>query len=200
MLNRTTHGKLFLQGLTVLIACAYMVACGEAVPEMPSQSTSESPAASQAAPEETAVPSDTPQQTAPAATLKPEDAQKLEASVCEKMDLLLGWGEGTAGSSLAVVGAAHDIVQWCDDAQIRNICPSEVDCCIEKWLGTLDEESYQNAVENWSAVKEMAAGILRKDPSLKPMLEDSGCDYIESESAEQHWTFFAGRVDILIEK
>lgn len=198
MLKRTTHGKLFLQGLTLLLVCACMVACATVTPTTPT--ASETPAAEQTLPpQETALPSAVPQETFPAETMQPIDAEKLDVQVTEKMSLLLGWGEGSAGSSLAVVVAAHDMVQWCDEVQIQTVDAKDVDYCIGKWLSALDEESYQDAIANWVMVKETATAILQKDTTIADLLGDAGCDYIESESAREHWSYFVDRVDILMQ-
>lgn len=199
MRKRTMHGKLFLQGLTLLIACVCMVACSTVTPTTPT--ASETPSAEQTfPPKETALPSAEPSEIPPVATTQPIDVEKLDSQLAEKMNLLLGWGEGSAGSSLAVVVAAHDMVQWCDAVQVKIVSSEDVDYCIGKWFSALDAESYQDATANWAAVKETATAILQKDTTIADLLGDAGCDYIESESAAEHWEYFVGRVNACIQK
>lgn len=79
----------------------------------------------------------------------------------DALDGCLGWGEGTAGSSMKSTSAALDLLRWATDAQLNTHTAAEITDAFTAWYGALEDFQQENFAETWPIVCDKADTLLK---------------------------------------
>ena len=148
--------------LSILLVFALLLAgCGASASSL-NQPASSAPASSQAAPTATPAPTQ-----APSVTPVPS-SDGLE----ELLSGMLGFGPGTAGSSLSSMGRAADLLNW--SAAHAETDKEQLTTWVTAWYGSRTQEERENLSESWPMVRDAAQALLQDPAANAPILEDAG--------------------------
>lgn len=148
---------------TLTLAFALLLAgCGA------SASSLSEPASS--APASSAV-SSQPQK--PTATPTPTETPAPSSDGLEEiLSGMLGFGPGTAGSSLSGMARAADLLNW--SAAHTQVDEEQLTVWVTAWYGSCTQEERENLAESWPMVRDSAQALIQ-DPAVNaPILEDAG--------------------------
>lgn len=88
----------------------------------------------------------------------------------------LGWGPGTAGSSLKSVQAAVELLNWSEENSLARRDGSAVVSSFTDWYEALSDEEKENFSAVWPIVRAQADAILSGEGDMEPLLSDAGID------------------------
>ena len=109
----------------------------------------------------------------------------------------LGWGPGTAGTSLKSVAAAASMMNWADQNGASNRSSEALNDCLTKWYDSLEQVDQENFAEAWPLIEESAQRILDDPQAVRPEMEDAGVQDIPSCSADD-WSALAGALNAIV--
>lgn len=161
-----------------LLVCAALLACllagcstssgtngGEAASSSSSAASSES------------IPSSTTQANTGKLTPNLDESDNSIFSPASTQDAFapcLGWGPGTAGTSLKSVIAAASLLHWAEDNSLANSTPELIGDAILPWYEALDELQQQGFAEAWPLIRTDAERLLTDKDSMTGCIEDAG--------------------------
>ncbi len=95
----------------------------------------------------------------------------------EALEACLGWGPGTAGSSLQSMAAAVSMLDWASENSLADNDADKLTDTLEDWYGGLNTVQQENISESWPMVVEQAELLLAEGPDeLAELLDDAGID------------------------
>ena len=109
----------------------------------------------------------------------------------------LGWGPGTAGTSLKSVAAAAAMMDWAETNGAARRSASSLNDCLAGWFNGLETFDQENFAEAWPLLEDAAQRILDDPAGEAPMMEDAGVTETPTCSAED-WTAFAGAMNAIV--
>src|SRR5699024_8356297 len=71
----------------------------------------------------------------------------------------LGWGPGTAGTSLKQVAAAASMMDWADENSAASRSADSLNSCLSSWFAGLDAFDQENFAEAWPLIESSAQRI-----------------------------------------
>lgn len=86
----------------------------------------------------------------------------------------LGWGAGTAGTSLKTVIAAADMLEWAEDNNLSHQSRSAAESLLQKWYDGLSDTQRESFIESWPLIKSTASTLLTDKESISGRIEDAG--------------------------
>ena len=144
----------------------------------------------ESAPPVSSVPSE-PAPTPEVQTPAPTDAPAPEDDGFEDiLDGMLGFGPGTAGSSLSSAGQAAALLNWCaahPDADTEALSGR-----VTAWLDGLADFEKENIAESWPMVLGSARYILEDPEAAAPLLEDAGAELDPAQPDSESFEAVAG--------
>lgn len=88
----------------------------------------------------------------------------------------LGWGPGSAGSSLKSVRAAADLLAWAEENQLSRQGPDLVAGVFGRWYEGLEPLQQENLAEVWPLVQADATALLTAKSDMTGRIQDAGLD------------------------
>lgn len=169
------HKRFFSVLLSALLAVTLLAGCGGSA-----SSSSEKPASGPASASASASSEALPDSMSAAATpdRKPgsfeENSPFALSGVEAAFAPCLGWGPGTAGTSLKSVIAAASLLHWAEDNSLANSTPELIGDAILPWYEALDELQQQGFAEAWPLIRTDAERLLTDKDSMTGCIEDAG--------------------------
>lgn len=166
----------------------------------PSASSSSSSSSSQAlseAPTSQAVPSGE-DDTAPAPVV--DGSENGFNGISDPADAFagsLGWGPGTAGTSLKSVAAAASMMEWADANAAANRSSDALNDSLSQWFDSLEQVDQENFAEAWPLIEESAQRILDDPKAVQGELSDAGVQETPS-CSEEDWSAVAGVLNAIV--
>lgn len=149
----------------LLVACAVSSSTSLVEPLLPS---SEIPASSAVI-----------ESTLPSSEAMPSGEEVVLAPLTdpsEALETCLGWGPGTAGSSLKSVSAAAALMEWAEENSLAQREADEVTGCLQDWFDQLEPIEQDNLSESWPLVCEAAQQMWENPLEMTNTMEDAGVD------------------------
>ncbi len=109
----------------------------------------------------------------------------------------LGWGPGTAGTSLKSAAAAASMMDWAQENGAANRSSDALSDTLSQWFDSLDTFDQENFAEAWPLIQETAQEILDDPDTVLPRLEDAGIQEAPTCSAED-WSALAGALNAIV--
>lgn len=109
----------------------------------------------------------------------------------------LGWGPGTAGTSLKQAAAAAAMMDWAEENGAADRSAGSLNDCLSGWFNSLDTFDQENFAEAWPLIEASAQRILEDPEAEAPVLEDAGVEEIPTCSKED-WDAFAGAMKAVV--
>ena len=109
----------------------------------------------------------------------------------------LGWGPGTAGTSLKQVAAAASMMDWADENSAASRSADSLNSCLSSWFAGLDAFDQENFAEAWPLIESSAQRILDDPDAQAAWLEDAGVDEVPA-CSEEDWAAFAGAMNAVV--
>lgn len=163
--------------LLALALCGALVLAGCKKEEAPASSASEPsvPASSSVAAVEPTLPDDS---EIPAPSVDGDENSMLGdlTSPSGALGSCLGWGPGTAGSSLKSVQAAVELLNWSEENSLARRDSNAVAASFTGWYEALGAEDKENFSAVWPIVRAQADAILSGEGDMEPLLADAGID------------------------
>lgn len=94
----------------------------------------------------------------------------------EALDHCLGWGPGTAGSSLHSVVAAAALLDWATDNELTSRSAGLTAEAFASWYDQLDDLDRDTFSETWPLVCDDADALLEAPESMAERMESAGVD------------------------
>lgn len=92
----------------------------------------------------------------------------------EALDACLGWGPGSAGSSLHSVAAAASLLDWATENRLAARTGDPAADAFDAWHTALDELDKDTFAETWPLVCEQADALLEDPDGMAELLETAG--------------------------
>ena len=172
---------------TLTLALALLLAgCGASASSLsePASSASASSAASSQPQEPTATP--TP----------PETPAPSSDGLEEILSGMLGFGPGTAGSSLSGMARAADLLNW--SAAHTQVDEEQLTVWVTAWYGSCTQEERENLAESWPMVRDSAQALIQDPTANAPILEDAGASLDPAQPDSQAFDPLAKVLDTVI--
>ena len=109
----------------------------------------------------------------------------------------LGWGPGTAGTSLKSVAAAAAMMDWAEQNRAGSRSAASLNDCLTEWYTGLESFDQENFAEAWPLIEDAAQRILDDPAGEAPFLEDAGVEETPTCSAED-WKALAGAMNVVV--
>ena len=164
----------------------------------PSTSAPSSQALSQA-PASEAVPSGE-DDTTPAPNGQVDGSENSFNGITDPVDAFagcLGWGPGTAGTSLKSAASAAAMMDWAQENGAAGRSSDALNDTLSQWFDSLDTFDQENFAEAWPLIQETAQEILDDPDAVLPRLEDAGVQEAPSCSADD-WSALAGALNAIV--
>lgn len=112
----------------------------------------------------------------------------------------LGWGPGTAGTSLKAAVAAVDMLDWAEDNKLAaNSGAGAAESLLKKWYNKLSDTEKDSLSEAWPLIKLDAEAILDDKDSVADLLDSAGIDADElPDYTQKNWDALSDILDDLI--
>lgn len=85
----------------------------------------------------------------------------------------VGWGPGTAGTSLKAVIAAADMMSWAEENELAKYSGA-AETVLADWYGDLTDAQQANFAEAWPLIKADAASLLTNKSGMLGLISDAG--------------------------
>ena len=86
----------------------------------------------------------------------------------------LGWGPGTAGTSLKSVRAAASLLSWAESCKMSRQSPETIKEVFTKWYKSIDDTQQESLADAWPLIKADAQQLLKNKSSMEDLIEDAG--------------------------
>lgn len=178
-----------------LLLCAALTACLLAGCEDAAGGGASDSAASETIPES--------QTEASAEGLLPGELEENTFSAftdpAEAFETSLGWGPGTAGTSLKSVIAAADMLHWAEENELSRQSASVVKKLVQNWYDGLSDTRQEGFAEAWPLIKDNAEALLTKKSSMIDRIADAGLDADDLPGCSQkNWTVLQTALDDIV--
>lgn len=112
----------------------------------------------------------------------------------------LGWGPGTAGTSLKSLVAAADMLSWAETNKLAdNSVAGAAETLLKKWYNKLSDTDKDNFAEAWPLIKQDAEKLLSNKKDVASLAEDAGLDVDELPGCTQeNWDALSGILDKIV--
>ena len=165
-----------------------------------SESSSTPPASSQAlseAPASQAVPSGEDDTTAAPSVDDTDNSFNGLSDPTAAFARGLGWGPGTAGTSLKEMAAAASMMDWAEANGAANRSAGSLHDCLAGWYDGLDAFDQENFAEAWPLIENAAQRILEDPEGQASWLEDAGVEETPT-CSEEDWAALAGAMNAIV--
>jgi len=109
----------------------------------------------------------------------------------------LGWGPGTAGTSLKQAAAAASMMDWAEENGAAGRSAESLNDCLSGWFDSLDALDQENFAEAWPLIESSAQRILEDPEAEAAVLADAGVEEAPTCSKED-WDAFAGAMNAVV--
>ena len=109
----------------------------------------------------------------------------------------LGWGPGTAGTSLKEMAAAASMMDWAEANGAANRSAGSLHDCLAGWYDGLDAFDQENFAEAWPLIEDAAQRILEDPEGQASWLEDAGVEETPT-CSEEDWAALAGAMNAIV--
>ncbi len=109
----------------------------------------------------------------------------------------LGWGPGTAGTSLKSVAAAAAMLDWADENGLSHRNAETLSDCLHDWFDSLETLDQENFAETWPLIEDAAQRILDDPDAAAPEMEDAGVQEVPT-CSEADWSALADALDAIV--
>lgn len=173
-----------------LAGCTTAASSASTAPSSSSQALSETPASQ-------AVPSGE-DDTGPAPSVDgTENGFNGLTDPTEAFSRGLGWGPGTAGTSLKQAAAAASMMDWAEENGAAGRSAESLNDCLSGWFDSLDALDQENFAEAWPLIESSAQRILEDPEAEAAVLADAGVEEAPTCSKED-WDAFAGAMNAVV--
>ena len=157
--------------ISVFCICAALAltACGISQSNSESQTSSVSEEISSSQPVSSSE--DISSETISSQPVSAELSQQAKDELAEVMNSFLGFGPGSAGSSVASFGGAGRLLNWC--AANSDADSAEVEKAVSEWYAAQADNSKENLTESWPMVKGAAYDLIKGDEYALGTLTDA---------------------------
>lgn len=184
-LKRFSRFGTLLFALTLAFALL-LAGCGASASSL-SEPASSAPASS--------VSSSQPQE--PTATPAPTETPAPSSDGLEEMlSGMLGFGPGTAGSSLSGMARAADLLNW--SAAHTQVDEEQLTVWVTAWYGSRTQEERENLAESWPMVRDSAQALIQDPAANAPILEDAGASLNPAQPDSQAFAPLSRVLDTVI--
>ena len=184
-LKRFSRFGTLLFALTLAFALL-LAGCGASASSL-SEPASSAPASS--------VSSSQPQE--PTATPAPTETPAPSSDGLEEMlSGMLGFGPGTAGSSLSGMARAADLLNW--SAAHTQVDEEQLTVWVTAWYGSRTQEERENLAESWPMVRDSAQALIQDPAANAPVLEDAGASLNPAQPDSQAFAPLSRVLDTVI--
>lgn len=173
-----------------LASCTAAASSSTPAPSSSSQALSEAPASQ-------AIPSGEDDTTTAPGVDATENGFTGLTDPTEALSRGLGWGPGTAGTSLKQVAAAASMMDWADENSAASRSADSLNSCLSGWFAGLDAFDQENFAEAWPLIESSAQRILDDPDAEASWLEDAGVDEVPA-CSEEDWAAFAGAMNAVV--
>lgn len=173
-----------------LAGCTAAASSSTPAPSSSSQALSEAPASQ-------AIPSGEDDTTTAPGVDATENGFTGLTDPTEALSRGLGWGPGTAGTSLKQVAAAASMMDWADENSAASRSADSLNSCLSDWFAGLDAFDQENFAEAWPLIESSAQRILDDPDAEASWLEDAGVDEVPA-CSEEDWAAFAGAMNAVV--
>ncbi len=173
-----------------LAGCTAAASSSTPAPSSSSQALSEAPASQ-------AIPSGEDDTTTAPGVDATENGFTGLTDPTEALSRGLGWGPGTAGTSLKQVAAAASMMDWADENSAASRSADSLNSCLSSWFAGLDAFDQENFAEAWPLIESSAQRILDDPDAEAAWLEDAGVDEVPA-CSEEDWAAFAGAMNAVV--
>ena len=173
-----------------LAGCTAAASSSTPAPSSSSQALSEAPASQ-------AIPSGEDDTTTAPGVDATENGFTGLTDPTEALSRGLGWGPGTAGTSLKQVAAAASMMDWADENSAASRSADSLNSCLSSWFAGLDAFDQENFAEAWPLIESSAQRILDDPDAQVAWLEDAGVDEVPA-CSEEDWAAFAGAMNAVV--
>ena len=173
-----------------LAGCTAAASSSTPAPSSSSQALSEAPASQ-------AIPSGEDDTTTAPGVDATENGFTGLTDPTEALSRGLGWGPGTAGTSLKQVAAAASMMDWADENSAASRSADSLNSCLSDWFAGLDTFDQENFAEAWPLIESSAQRILDDPDAQAAWLEDAGVDEVPA-CSEEDWAAFAGAMNAVV--
>ena len=173
-----------------LAGCTAAASSSTPAPSSSSQALSEAPASQ-------AIPSGEDDTTTAPGVDATENGFTGLTDPTEALSRGLGWGPGTAGTSLKQVAAAASMMDWADENSAASRSADSLNSCLSSWFAGLDTFDQENFAEAWPLIESSAQRILDDPDAEAAWLEDAGVDEVPA-CSEEDWAAFAGAMNAVV--
>lgn len=160
--------------LAAALLAGLLAGCGRRAASAAS-SESQAPSSSESQPA-SSVPAQTEASTPSVAPDEEENSVLTISDPAEAFASCLGWGPGSAGSSLKSVRAAADLLAWAERNQLSRQGPDLVAGVFGRWYDTLEPLQQDNLAEVWPLVEADANALLTAKSDMTARIQDAGLD------------------------
>lgn len=173
-----------------LAGCTAAASSSTPAPSSSSQALSEAPASQ-------AIPSGEDDTTTAPGVDATENGFTGLTDPTEALSRGLGWGPGTAGTSLKQVAAAASMMDWADENSAASRSADSLNSCLSSWFAGLDAFDQENFAEAWPLIESSAQRILDDPDAQAAWLGDAGVDEVPA-CSEEDWAAFAGAMNAVV--
>ncbi|MGN0706747.1 MAG: hypothetical protein ACI4JC_01955 [Faecalibacterium sp.] len=128
-----------------------------------------------------------------------ENAAFAISGVSAAFEPCLGWGPGTAGTSLKSVNAAASLLQWAEMNQLDRRTPDQIEQAILPWYDALGEGQKLGFAEAWPLIRADAEILLTDKNSISGLIEDAGLSAADLPGcSEKNWNALKDVLDDIL--
>ena len=133
----------------------------------------------------------------PTATPTPTETPAPSSDGLEEiLSGMLGFGPGTAGSSLSGMARAVDLLNW--SAAHTQVDEEQLTVWVTAWYGSCTQEERENLAESWPMVRDSAQALIQDPTANAPILEDAGASLDPAQPDSQAFDPLAKALDTVI--
>lgn len=111
----------------------------------------------------------------------------------------LGWGAGTAGTSLKAAVGADAMLKWAEQNKFATQNQTTVKKLLQKWFDSLTDVQQEGFSEAWPMIKADADTMLTDKESISGVIESAGLDIDTLPGCSQkNWDAFVKVMDSIV--
>lgn len=118
----------------------------------------------------------------------------------EAFESAVGWGAGTAGTSLKAMVAANDMMGWAEENKLAaNSGAGAAENLLKKWYSSLSDVEKEGLSEAWPIIKSDAEAILDDKDGVADLAETAGLDIKKLPAcSEKNWDALSDIMDKIV--